>query len=99
MRRLVSTFVVYKHLKTGFLALRPTYDQKPPLNTHADVIRGAKGLNFGLSFYLPPYFVYVSSEGSGESAQPEPPLLDSARSAKSHVLPQLCFFHARKIFI
>ena len=34
----------------------------------SDVSSGARGLNFGLSLYLYPIFVYVSTEVSGESA-------------------------------
>ena len=39
--------------------------QKPP---YADISSGARGLNFGLSLHLHPYFVFVSCEGSGEPA-------------------------------
>ena len=46
-----------------------TYAQMPLINSHADISRRANGrLNFSLSLYLHPYFVYESSEGSGESA-------------------------------
>ena len=38
------------------------------LNTHADVLSVARGLNFGLSLRLHTNFVYVSSYDSGESA-------------------------------
>ena len=34
-----------------------------------DISRRAGGLNFYLSLHLHPYFVYTSSECSGESAQ------------------------------
>ena len=34
--------------------------------TYADICNKARALNFGLSFYLDPYFLYVSSDGSGE---------------------------------
>ena len=41
----------------------------PPINAHADVTKKVRGLNSGLSFYfIHPYFMYVSSESSGESA-------------------------------
>ena len=43
--------------------------EKPPLNVHADATRRARGLKFSLSLYLHPYFVYVVSEGSGETVQ------------------------------
>ena len=45
-----------------------TYAQKPPLNTHADVIIGVKFLNSGSSLHLHPYYAYANNEGSGESA-------------------------------
>ena len=44
------------------------YAEKPPSNTHAYISSGAKGLNFGLSLHLHPYFVYASSKSSSESA-------------------------------
>ena len=44
------------------------YAQKPPLNAHIDVSDSARGLKFDLSPHLYPYFVYASSETSGESA-------------------------------
>ena len=44
-----------------------THAQKPPINTHADISRGAKGLNFGLNLHLHPFFVYVGSNGFCES--------------------------------
>ena len=37
------------------------------LNAHADVFSGAKGLIFGLSLSLYPYFVHVRSIGFGET--------------------------------
>ena len=46
--------------------LNPAYAQKPPFNTHTDKSNGAIGLNLGFNLYLHPYFVFVSSEGSGE---------------------------------
>ena len=39
-----------------------TFEKNPPLKAHADI----SGLNIGLSLHQDPYFVYVSSEGSGE---------------------------------
>ena len=39
----------------------------PLINAHADATREARGLKFGLSLHLHPYFVYASTEGSGES--------------------------------
>ena len=44
------------------------YAQIFHINDHSDISRVARGLNFGLSPHLHPYFVYTSSEGSGESA-------------------------------
>ena len=44
------------------------YVQMPLINAHAVVSSGARGLNFGLSLHLHPYFVYASSKGSGKSA-------------------------------
>ena len=43
------------------------FSHMPLVNTHADVSSEARDLNFGLSSHLHPYFVYVSSQGSGES--------------------------------
>ena len=42
--------------------------QVPLINAHPDVFKEARGLYFGLSLHLHPYFMYASSEGSGESA-------------------------------
>ena len=39
----------------------------PLIIVHADVSVEARGLNFGLSLDLHPYFMYVSSKGSGKS--------------------------------
>ena len=44
------------------------YTQKPSLNVHAEVSRGARSLTFNLSHHLHPYFAFMGSEGSGESA-------------------------------
>ena len=44
------------------------YAQNLPLKFHADVFSRARGsLILCLSLYLDPYFMYASSEGSGES--------------------------------
>ena len=40
----------------------------PLANTHADVSSKANGLKLGMSLHLYAYFMYASSEGSGESA-------------------------------
>ena len=48
---------------------------------HADVSSRASGLIFGLSLYLRPYFVYVSSEDAGKYT-PELSLLDDVISTK-----------------
>ena len=42
--------------------------QMPLINTHSSVHSYARGLNFGPSLHLHPYFMYVGSEGSGDSA-------------------------------
>ena len=42
--------------------------QRPSSNANADVSSLARVLNFSLSIHLYSYFVYASSEGSGESA-------------------------------
>ena len=45
------------------------YAQASPLNAHADISRRARGLNFGLSLPLLPYFVYARRKGSGKTAR------------------------------
>ena len=40
--------------------------QQPPLNVHADLSRRARGLNFGLSLHLHPFFAYITSKGFGK---------------------------------
>ena len=52
-----------------------TYVQKPLVIAHADIFNGTRVLNFGLSFYLHPFLMYVSSEG-------RPLLIDNAISTK-----------------
>ena len=37
------------------------------INVRADLFRGARGLVFGMSLHLQPYFAFASNEGSGES--------------------------------
>ena len=44
------------------------YAQMLLINAHYVVSSNARGLNFGPRLHLHPYFVYASSEGSGESA-------------------------------
>ena len=46
------------------------YAQKPAINGPSMMLTYPEDsdLNFGQSLHLHPYFVYVSSEGSGESA-------------------------------
>ena len=41
--------------------------QIPLINVHDEVSKNASAPKLGLSIYLQPYFVYASSEGSGES--------------------------------
>ena len=43
--------------------------QELTLNTRAGVSGGARYLNFGMSYHLYPYFVYMSTEYIDESAQ------------------------------
>ena len=38
------------------------------LSAHADISSGYAILNYGFGLHLHPYFVYASSDGSGESA-------------------------------
>ena len=67
-----------------------TYEQKPPLNAHADAFSGARVLISCLSLHLHPYFLYRSRESSEESGHcagsPEPSLIDTAIIVKSHLL-------------
>ena len=59
------------------------YTQKPPINAHVDISSRARGLNFGLSLHLHPYFVFAISEGCGEGADlPKHWLLNIAISTK-----------------
>ena len=53
--------------------------QRTPLNTHADVSSEPKGLILGLSFLLPPYFVYARNEGDPRTDFSIPPsvMIDS----------------------
>ena len=44
-----------------------TYRMCAIINDHADVAGKARDLNFCMSLYLHPYFVFASSEGFGES--------------------------------
>ena len=44
-----------------------SYVQKPPVKALADMSNMANGLIFGLSLHRHPYFVRVSSEGSGNT--------------------------------
>ena len=52
-------------LHTGILI---AYAQNRPINANADVFSTARGLNFGLSLHLHPYYAHACSEGTGESA-------------------------------
>ena len=66
------------------------YVQKLPLNVHADVVHtdvvsGAIYLNIGLSLYLHPYCVYVSSDGS-DAGSPEPSWLTHSISTKGLII-------------
>ena len=37
-----------------------------PLNVHADICSQARGIKFGLSIHLHPFFVHACIEGSGQ---------------------------------
>ena len=75
--------------------------QTPPLNANAGVSSGIKVLNCDLSLHLHPYFVYASSERSGESAH----MRRLARvfavrqcdKYQTSVLALLCMFHVRTL--
>ena len=62
---------------TNFLYLSHSYVQMLLTNAHAVVKSEARGLTFGLSLHLHPYFVYVSSKCTFE-----PSLLTDAISTK-----------------
>ena len=44
-----------------------SYAQQPSFNTHADVSSRYRGLKFGTSLHLHPFFVYASIKTSSES--------------------------------
>ena len=69
----MKIFVV-THVILEFIA----HAKKPPINTHADVVGGTRGLNFDQRLHQHPNFVYASSEGLGESYSPDPSLRDIA---------------------
>ena len=46
-----------------------THGKMLPVNSHAHAARKARGLNFALSLFLHPYFLYASSNGPGRVAQ------------------------------
>ena len=56
------------------------YAQMPLINAHADVSNGERGLDFGLSLHLHPFFVYVSSKALTSlhicADSPDPSLLE-----------------------
>ena len=58
---------IHEWVSTWELALI-AYDQKAHLSTHTDVSYRAKDLNIGKILYWHTYFMYASSECSGESA-------------------------------
>ena len=48
-----------------------------PFNDYAQISRGARGLKFGLSLHIHPYFVYETSKGydkSGHLRRPTSPM-------------------------
>ena len=54
-----------KNLKHKVLVLI-AYAQMLPTNDHVDLFNEARGINFCLSIYLHPYFVYMSRKGFGK---------------------------------
>ena len=66
-----------------------SYAQKFSLHTQAGVSSGARGLHFGLSFHLHPFFEYVISEGSNVSAY--------SKSTKNHLCWFICILHPCKV--
>ena len=56
------------HLRLHEISVLIAYAQMPLINTHSSVSSYARGLNFGPSLHLHPYFVYVSREDFGNSA-------------------------------
>ena len=63
-------FLCYKHLLVKQILdnWAGAYAQKPIFNAHADVSGWARGLKFSLNLHVHPYFMYVSSKGTDESA-------------------------------
>ena len=58
---------MYGYVQAHEILVTIAYAQMYLINAHSDVSNKAKGLSFVLSHHLQPYFVYASSEGSGES--------------------------------
>ena len=71
-----SYILMRQHIRLWYSSLMPRK------NAHADIFINASSLNFGLSFHLYLYFVYmyVSSGGSGESVH----MRRLARSSADH---------------
>ena len=67
-----------------------------------EIFSGARGSNFGLSFYLHPFFVHASSEGSCESVHctdsPEPLLFDNAISTQISCVDPILYFVVSHVF-
>ena len=59
---------IIKHGSSHDLFVFIAYAQMPLIIAHADVSSYARGLKFGLSFHLHPYFVHTSSKDSSEYA-------------------------------
>ena len=57
--------------------------QKPPYKANVVVSNGTRGINVGLRFYIHPYVMYASIEGSGSADLSEHSLLDNAISTKN----------------
>ena len=70
MYKLAMTLcLTFRVNKIRFWLLSPIDAKMPPLNIHTAVSRKARGLNFGMSLHLHPFFVNVSSQGSGKPVQ------------------------------
>ena len=71
--------------------------EKPPINTLADVFNRARSPKFGCSLNLYPYFVYMSSNSSGQSANlrslARALLLDNIRMKWDQVGQGICIIY------
>ena len=58
---------MYGYVPAHEILVLIAYAQMYLINAHSDVSSKVRGLSFVLSHHLHRYFVYASSEGSGES--------------------------------